>query len=92
MLLVLLGFLLRLFVRGARTVSADDRPLYLAFLVGAVTIVLNMTIGYELLHAFFWINIGVLLYFVDRARGGRDRRVSSDPRGSDLVIGPPAPA
>jgi O-antigen ligase len=92
LLLVLLGFLLRLFVRGARTVSADDRPLYLAFLVGAVTIALNMTIGYELLHAFFWINIGVLLYFVDRARGGRDRRVQSDPRGSDLVMGPPAPA
>ncbi len=92
LLLILLGFLLRLFVRGARTVSAEDHPLYLAFLLGAVTIVLNMTIGYELLHAFFWINIGVLLYFVDRTWGARDRRVPSDPRGSDLMMSPAAPA
>jgi hypothetical protein len=30
-----------------------------------MTIMLNMTIGYELLHAFFWINVGMLLYYVD---------------------------
>jgi hypothetical protein len=29
---------------------------------------LNMTIGYELLHAFFWINIGALLSKVDQNR------------------------
>ena len=92
LLLTLLGFLLRLFVRGARTVSAEDRPIYLAFLVGAVAIVLNMTIGYELLHAFFWINIGVLLYYVDGSRGARGRRVPPDTRSSDVVMGPVAPA
>lgn len=35
---------------------------YLPFLIGALTIFLNMFIGYEFLHAFFWVNLGVLLY------------------------------
>jgi hypothetical protein len=26
-----------------------------------------MLIGYELLHAFLWVNVGILLYFVDAA-------------------------
>ncbi len=42
--------------------SQGQREHYLPFLIGALTIFLNMFIGYEFLHAFFWINIGVLLY------------------------------
>ena len=38
------------------------RERYLPALIGALTIFLNMFIGYEFLHAFFWINLGVLLY------------------------------
>jgi O-antigen ligase len=67
LILLLLGWLVRLFIRGAWRIPAAERPTYLAFLLGALTILLNMTIGYELLHAFFWINIGVLLFMVDRA-------------------------
>jgi O-antigen ligase len=67
LILLLLGWLVRLFIRSARRIPAAERPTYLAFLLGAVTILLNMTIGYELLHAFFWINIGVLLFLVDQA-------------------------
>jgi O-antigen ligase len=68
LILALLGSLVRLFARGARAVSLEDRPAYLAFFLGALTILLNMTIGYELLHAFFWINVGVLLHLVDQSR------------------------
>jgi O-antigen ligase len=68
LMLVLLGFLVRLFLRSYTRIPSIDRPPYLAFFLGALTIILNMTIGYELLHAFFWINIGVLLYYVDRTR------------------------
>jgi O-antigen ligase len=69
LLLVLLGFLVRLFLKSYRVVPLADRPRYLALLLGAVAIMLNMTIGYELLHAFFWINVGILLYFADRGAG-----------------------
>lgn len=47
-----------------------EREHYLPFLIGALTIFLNMFIGYEFLHAFFWVNIGVLLYLY-RAWGFR---------------------
>jgi O-antigen ligase len=66
LILLLLGYLLRLFFRSYRRIPTDKRSSYLALLLGATTIILNMFIGYELLHAFFWINIGVLLYYVDR--------------------------
>jgi O-antigen ligase len=68
LLLLLLGFLARLFVRGYRAIPAQERSRYLALLFGALAILLNMAIGYELLHAFFWINVGTLLYLVDRHR------------------------
>ena len=47
-----------------------EREHYLPFLIGALTIFLNMFIGYEFLHAFFWVNIGVLLHLY-RAWGFR---------------------
>jgi O-antigen ligase len=75
LILLLLGFLIRLFAKAYRTLPPEERASYLAFFLGALAIMLNMTIGYELLHAFFWINIGVLLYFVDR--GERVRGMSS---------------
>lgn len=68
LLLVLLGALVRTFYRAYRSIPLEERSRYLAFAVGAAGILLNMAIGYELLHAFFWINIAALLYFVDRAR------------------------
>jgi O-antigen ligase len=90
LLLCLLGFLVRLFARGSRTVTSNVRPVYLAFFLGALAIMLNMTIGYELLHAFFWINIGTLLYFVDRYPT-RAAPARSSERGSDVVANPAAP-
>jgi len=69
LILVLLGYLVRLFARSYHTLPYQQRSRYLALLLGALAIMLNMTIGYELLHAFFWINIGALLYFVDQAAG-----------------------
>ena len=65
LLLLLLGFLVRRFIQSYPVVPAEARPTYLALLLGALTIMLNMSIGYELLHAFFWINVGMLLYYVD---------------------------
>jgi O-antigen ligase len=71
LILLLLGFLIRLFTRAYRTLPHQERPRYLALGLGALAIMLNMTIGYELLHAFFWINVGALLYFVDCRCGSR---------------------
>jgi O-antigen ligase len=82
LLLLLLGFLVRQFARGYRHIPSDERPRYLALLLGALTILLNMTIGYELLHAFFWINIGLLLYYVDRWAGWRTEQWAVEERHS----------
>jgi O-antigen ligase len=73
LVLFLLGLLVRMFARGYRSAEPEIRPTYLAFFLGALTILLNMTIGYELLHAFFWINVGVLLYLVERQARARYR-------------------
>jgi O-antigen ligase len=81
LLLLLLGFLVRGFVRGYAVVPASKRSTYLALLLGVMTIMLNMTIGYELLHAFFWINVGVLLYYVDWS-GRRGETSLPDSRAS----------
>jgi len=59
---LLFGVLFTKFFAGLPRLSLPQKELYLAFLVGAVTIFLNMFIGYEFLHAFFWVNLGVLLY------------------------------
>ncbi|HEX2250026.1 MAG TPA: O-antigen ligase family protein [Gemmatimonadales bacterium] len=69
LVLFLLALLVRMFARGYRRADSEIRPTYLAFFLGALGILLNMTIGYELLHAFFWINVGVLLYMVERQTG-----------------------
>ena len=50
------------FTRVLPRLSKPEREHYLPFLIGALTIFLNMCIGYEFLHAFFWVNLGVLLY------------------------------
>ena len=71
LMLFLLGSLVWLFLRTYRLVPAEKRHRYLAVLLGALAILLNMTIGYELLHVFFWINVGVLLYFTDSAQARR---------------------
>jgi O-antigen ligase len=86
LVLVLLGLLVRLFIRSYRRISPERQPVYLALLLGALTILLNMTIGYELLHAFFWINVGVLLFFVDRARGDYWSDRPADPSSTESAI------
>jgi O-antigen ligase len=88
LILILLASLVRLFLRGRRTLSVDERPTYLAFFLGALTILLNMTIGYELLHAFFWINVGVLLYLVDRSKRAFPEPPPFSPLASVLEPGP----
>ena len=67
-MLLLLGSLAVLFSRSYRLVPTEVRPRYLALLLGGLAILLNMTIGYELLHSFFWINVGALLYLAERVR------------------------
>jgi O-antigen ligase len=69
-MLLLLGSLVLRFARTYRLVPRSDRPRYLALLLGGVAILLNMLIGYELLHSFFWINMGALLYLTERAGRG----------------------
>ncbi len=81
LLLLLLGFLVRRFVQAYGMVPNGKRPTYLALLLGALTIMLNMTIGYELLHAFFWINVGMLLYYVDWSAGRLETRVPGSHAG-----------
>jgi O-antigen ligase len=71
LMLLLLGSLVWLFLRTYRLIPAGKRDRYLAVLLGALAILLNMAIGYELLHVFFWINVGMLLYFTDSARARR---------------------
>src|SRR3954454_4469947 len=68
LLLSLFASLIRTIYRAYREQPSAARSRYLAFALGALGIVLNMAIGYEMLHAFFWINIAALLYFVDRSR------------------------
>jgi O-antigen ligase len=87
LILFLLGYLIRLFARARRSTLFRDRSQYWAFFLGALAIMLNMSIGYELLHAFFWINIGVLLYLVDRQGGGEDTRSETTAAPSDLELG-----
>lgn len=82
----LLGFLTKLFGQAYRTLSVQERPHYWAFFLGSLAIMLNMTIGYELLHAFFWINIGALLYLVERRRPG-ESLVESPRLAAGLKLG-----
>jgi O-antigen ligase len=71
LILLLLGSLVWLFLRTYRLIPAVKRDRYLAVLLGAMAILLNMAIGYELLHVFFWINVGVLIYFTDSVQARR---------------------
>jgi O-antigen ligase len=86
LILFLLGYLVRIFARASRPILPGERSQYWAFFLGALAIMLNMTIGYELLHAFFWINIGALLYLADRGR--RDGETAEAARlPSDIELG-----
>ena len=58
---LLLSLLVR-FSLQARRLSSEQRDLFFPYWLGAVTIFLNMFIGYEFVHTFFWINIGTLLH------------------------------
>jgi O-antigen ligase len=71
LMLLLLGSLVWLFLRTYRLIPIGKRDRYLAVLLGALAILLNMAIGYELLHVFFWINVGVLIYFTDSVQARR---------------------
>lgn len=59
---LLFGVLFSKFIGVLPRLSRNEREHYLPFLIGALSIFLNMFIGYEFLHAFFWVNLGVLLY------------------------------
>ena len=61
--LSLLLLLLARFSLRAVSLRGAERELFYPYWIGAVTIFLNMFIGYEFLHTFFWMNIGALLYF-----------------------------
>lgn len=59
---LLFGVLFSKFIGVLPRLTRTETEHYLPFLIGALTIFANMFIGYEFLHAFFWINLGVLLY------------------------------
>ena len=61
----LVAVLLGRAVRLRRALAPPRELLVLPFLLGAVVMVANMFIGYELLHSFFWINLGALLYLLE---------------------------
>jgi len=61
----LLVSLMRLVNQGYKRISPEKRDRYLAFFLGALAILCNMLIGYELLHVFFWINMGMLMYLAE---------------------------
>lgn len=63
--LVMLGSLIRFAFRAYQQIPTGKRERYLAFFLGAVAILCNMLIGYELLHVFFWMNVGVLIYLAE---------------------------
>lgn len=62
LVVLLFGVLFSKFVAALPSFRGRGLERYLPFLIGALTIFLNMFIGYEFLHVFFWINLGVLLY------------------------------
>jgi len=69
--------LLYTFIRDRSSLPPRLRPRFHAFLLGAIGILLNMLIGYALLHVFFWLNVGFLLYLSEVAReGGPDAKVA----------------
>ncbi|WP_368657620.1 O-antigen ligase family protein [Metabacillus halosaccharovorans] len=47
-------------------IPKKERAIFLANLIGTITIMLNMMIGYEFLHVFFWINVGLLMYHCEK--------------------------
>lgn len=62
--------LVRLFVNFFRALALlgdEQRERLLALLLGAIGIVLNMFIGYEFLHVFFWVNVGFLMFLAEKA-------------------------
>ena len=69
---LLFGVLFGRFIAALPYLTRAQRERYLPFLIGALTILLNMFIGYEFLHVFFWINLGVLLYLY-RVWGGFEK-------------------
>ena len=87
LLLALFGSLVLTFYRAYRSIPAPTRSRYLAFALGATGIMLNMAIGYEMLHAFFWINIAALLYFVDRSPAAPPAAPDSGPRAAWQPLG-----
>jgi O-Antigen ligase len=73
----MIGGLFYTFIRTRSSLPPRLRPRFLAFLLGAIGILLNMLVGYELLHVFFWLNVGFLLYLSEVAReGGPDAPVA----------------
>ena len=78
---------MRVFARAARAILPAEQSQYWAFFLGALAIMLNMAIGYELLHAFFWINIGVLLFLVDPGREGNEAPAAALRLPSDVELG-----
>ncbi|GAA4753795.1 O-antigen ligase family protein [Amnibacterium soli] len=71
MFAAILGVFVWALVRGARsqgigdgassTEAANRAGLLFATGVGGVLIAFNMIIGYEMLHVFFWINLGIVV-------------------------------
>lgn len=62
---IMLGSLIRFAYRAYRWVPPSKQERYLAFFLGALAIFCNMLVGYELLHVFFWVNVGVLIYLAE---------------------------
>jgi O-antigen ligase len=88
-ILGMLGSLLYRFFRTRLQLPVRLRPRFLAFLLGALGILLNMLVGYEFLHVFFWLNVGFLMYLAELEwESGREK----DPGSSYRHGGLPDPA
>lgn len=61
----LFGTLFMTFLRTLNDLTKPQREVFWALFLGALTIALNMLIGYEFLHTFFWFNLGALIFLQD---------------------------
>lgn len=61
-LIIFLGYVIVFSIQSYRKMNEEQKPFFMAVSIGTVVIALNMLIGYELLHIFFWVNLGILFF------------------------------
>lgn len=85
----IVGFLAVIFIfaylavttmRAYRVSEGEEKYTILALGIGTLAIFFNMFIGYEFLHVFVWINIGMLMYYNDKVLSSHKEEVVTNRR------------